>query len=259
VDRLCAGPLCKAIIAPSAQMRDTLVRVHRVAPEKVAVVHHGFELDELDPAVVDGTALRRELGLEGRTVLTAIGRYYWIKNQEALVRAFATVAPEAEKATLVLVGGGERKPLQVLARSLGIDDRVRILPARQDVPEVLAATDLFVHPALAESFGMVIVEAMAMGCPVVSTPVGIAPDLVESGVTGVFAADGSEHALALALREALSIRDRWPVMGNAARERSLEFSAAKMVACYEALYRRLLGHRGLASPEEILAESDNPA
>ena len=165
VDRLCAGPLCDAIIAPSAQMRDTLVRVHRVPPEKVTVVHHGFELDRLDPARADRDAVRRELGLDGRTVLTAIGRTYWIKNQEALVRAFARVAPAAPDATLVLAGAGDAGSLRALGRSLGVGDRIHCLGPRRDVVDLLAATDLFVHPARAESFAMVIVEAMAMATP----------------------------------------------------------------------------------------------
>jgi glycosyltransferase involved in cell wall biosynthesis len=241
VDRLCAGPLCDAVIAPSVQMRETLIRVHHVRSQKVAVIHHGFELGDLDPATVDREPVRRELGVEGQTVLTSIGRYYWIKNQASLVRAFAAIAPDMPDATLVLVGGGDASALRSLVQSLGLGARVRLLSARPDVPALLAATHLFVHPALAESFGMVIVEAMAMGCPVVSTPVGIAPEVVRDGVTGVLAADGSVGALASALRLALSRRDRWPEMGAAARKESRRFSAATMVESYERLYLQLLG------------------
>jgi glycosyltransferase involved in cell wall biosynthesis len=240
VDRLCAGPLSDAIIAPSPQMRDTLTRVHRVRADKVAVIRHGFELDALDPATVDAHQLRRELGLEGQTVLTSIGRYYWIKNQAGLVRAFASIASDAPDTTLVLVGGGDSTALRALVASLGLDARVRVLPSRQDIPALLAATDLFVHPAHAESFGMVIIEAMAMGCPVVSTPVGIAPEVVEHAVTGMLAADPEPGAIAAALREALSQRHRWDAMGDAARRRALQFSAAQMVGEYERLYLRLL-------------------
>jgi glycosyltransferase involved in cell wall biosynthesis len=241
VDRMCAGPLCDAVIAPSAQMRETLIRVQHVRSQKVAVIHHGFELADLNPATVDREPVRRELDVEGQTVLTSIGRYYWIKNQASLVRAFAAIAPDTPDATLVLVGGGDASELRSLIQSLGLGPRVRLLSARPDVPALLAATDLFVHPALAESFGMVIVEAMAMGCPVVSTPVGIAPEVVREGVTGELAADGSVGALASALSLALSRRDHWPEMGEAARKESQRFSAATMVESYERLYLELLG------------------
>lgn len=241
VDRLCAGPLCDAIIAPSVQMRDTLVRVHRVRPEKVTVAHHGFELDRLDPAKAHGDAVRRELGLDGRTVLTAIGRNYWIKNQEALVRAFARVAPEAPEATLVLAGPGDNGALRELSRSLGVDDRLHCLGPRGDVVDLLAATDLFVHPARAESFAMVIVEAMAMACPVVATPVGIAPEVVIDGRTGILSESPEPEGLARALKRALAVRERWGTMGEEARRSAAHFPAAAMVRSYEELYERLLG------------------
>ena len=239
-DRLCAGPLCDSIIAPSEQMQDTLVSVHRVRPEKVKVVHHGFELDRLDPERVDGARVRAELALDGRLVIGSIGRLYWIKNQESLVRAFATVAAGLPEAVLLLVGGGDPAPVLDLARTLDVEDRIVLIPRREDVPELLAAMDLFVHPALAESFGMVIVEAMAMARPVVSTPVGIAPVVVESGTTGVLAAGGRTDQLQLALSEALAVRADWPAMGAEARRRALEFPAARMVAQYEHHYERLL-------------------
>jgi len=240
VDRLCSGTLCDAVISPSQQMRDTFVQFHGVPPEKVKVVPHGFELEKLDPGSVDRSAVRAELELDGRTVITSIGRVYWIKNQAALVHAFARVTKDDPDAVLLLVGAGEYSSVRELARSLGVQDRVRTLPARGDVPALLAASDLFVHPALAESFAMVIVEAMAMACPVVSTPVGIAPDVVDDGRTGVLATGGAVDALTEALRTALSMRDSWPDWGAAARARALDFPADGMVRSYEALYLELL-------------------
>ena len=253
VERLCARSLCDAIIAPSGQMGETLVKFHRVPAEKVHVIHHGFELDRLNPDVVDGTQARAELGLEGKVVLTSIGRGYWMKNQEALLRAFVAISPRAPDAALLLVGHGDQVPLRGLARALGVQERVHFLGGRDDVPELLAATDLFVHPALAESFAMVIVEAMAMSCPVVSTPVGIAPEVVRDGETGVLAADGTTDALAAALLKALSMRERWAAMGAAARGVASEFPAGRMVRAYEALYMDLLIARPRRESRPVVA------
>jgi glycosyltransferase involved in cell wall biosynthesis len=240
VDRFLAGPMCDAVISPSAQMRNTLMSLYGVAPEKVWVIHHGFELDRLDPDSVDPSAVRAELGLDGRMVVTAVGRIYWIKNQGALIRAFAAATEGMPEAVLLLVGAGDPRDTKELVRSWGIAERVRILPRRRDIPEVLAATDLFVHPARAESFAMVIVEAMAMRCPVVSTPVGIAPEVVETGRTGVLARGDRHDALEAALREALALKDRWAAMGRSARQRALEFPADAMVSAYESLYLECL-------------------
>jgi FkbM family methyltransferase len=240
VDRLCGGPLCDAIIAPSAQMRDTFVDVHRVAAEKVVVVHHGFELDRIDRSRVDGNRVRAELGLEGRVVIGSIGRLFWMKNQDALVRAFAPIARRFPETVLLFVGPGDPVPLRDLGRSLGIDDQLRFLPVRDDIPDVLASLDLFVHPALAESFGMVIVEAMAMGVPVLSTPVGIAADVVRDGQTGMLAVDGRVESLARALEQMFELRGEWARMGATARLAAEAFPASAMIGEYERQYRRLL-------------------
>jgi glycosyltransferase involved in cell wall biosynthesis len=235
-ERLCAGPLADRIIAPSRQVADTLVATAKVRPEKIEVIHHGFDLDRFDRSSVDGQRVRRELGLSGATVLGAIGRNYRLKNYDALVRAFAPIAAEHPDARLVIAGPGGHADLEALAGDLEIADRVVLCGARSDVPDLLAAFDVFVHPAVAESFGMVIVEAMAAGRPVVATPVGIAPDAIEPGISGMLAADASSQALEAALGEMLRRREDWEAMGEAARRRAQAFPAAAMVKAYERLY-----------------------
>jgi glycosyltransferase involved in cell wall biosynthesis len=243
LDRVCARWLSDATIAPSEQMRATLLAVHGVPPRKVVTIHHGFELDRFDPARVDRDSVRAELGLEDRLVIGSIGRFYWIKNQEAVLRAFAAVAPGVPDATLVMAGAGDSTAVKELSRELGIDGRLLIVPFRSDVPELLAAFDLFVHPALAESFGQVIVEAMAMSRPVVSTPVGIAPEVIDEGKTGFLASGASVEAISEALRTAFRARERWPEIGRSASARAREFPAAAMVRRYEELYTSLLEER----------------
>jgi glycosyltransferase involved in cell wall biosynthesis len=119
---------------------------------------------------------------------------------------------------------------------VGLQDRVLVLPARDDVPELLAAIDLVVHPALAESFGLVVLEALAMARPIVSTPVGIAPDLLSDGRVGLLAADGTPENLEGALREALARRGDWAAMAEEGRRRARRFAAARMVRRYEEHY-----------------------
>jgi glycosyltransferase involved in cell wall biosynthesis len=238
-DRLCAGPLSDHIIAPSRDVAETMVSYLRTPRSKIEVVHHGFDLSRLNPEGVDGNAVRRELGLDGDVVLGSIGRLYWIKNQAALVRAFAAVAPDA---TLVLVGPGDQAPLRELAADLGVGDRVVLTGPRHDIPELLAAFDAFVHPAVAESFGMVIIEAMAMGRPIMSTPVGIARDVVDHE-TGVLTASASVSDLEKGLRDLLVSQAHWPALGAAASERARPFSATAMAAHYAQVYANLAAKR----------------
>jgi glycosyltransferase involved in cell wall biosynthesis len=239
-DMLCAGPLSDHIIAPSRNVAETMVEHLGVDRSKIEVIHHGFDLSRLDPERVSGEAVRRELGVEGRLVLGSIGRIYWVKNQEALVRAFAAAAPD--DARLVIAGPGDTSSLRATAVGLGVGDRVVLAGPRTDVPELLAAFDAFVHPAIAESFGMVIIEAMAMGRPVMSTPVGIAGETVDPTI-GVLAASGSDADLERALRALLAERDQWGAMSVAARQRAADFSPTAMARRYAEVYDSWLHER----------------
>jgi glycosyltransferase involved in cell wall biosynthesis len=239
-ERVCVGPLSDHIIAPSGSVAETLVGYAHASAAKIEVVHHGFDMTRLDPSRVDGARVRGELGLENALVFGAVGRLYWLKNQSALVEAFPAVVAAAPDAQLVIVGGGDAAPLVALASRLGISENVSVLSVRNDVPELLAAFDVFVHPAIAESFGMVIVEAMAMERPVVSTRVGIAPDVIESGVNGLLSAGSDRAMLERAMLEMLEIRPRWLDMGTAARGSVVGWTAERMAARYEELYEAWL-------------------
>lgn len=238
-ERLCAGPLSDHIIAPSQAVAETLVRWAHVPKSKIEVVHHGFDLARLDPSAVNGGGVRRELGLEGVIVFGAIGRIYRLKNYVALIDAFAAVLGPTSEARLVIAGPGDATGLKAHAAALGIRDRVVFTGPRHDVPELLAAFDVFVHPAIAESFGMVIVEAMAMGLPVLSTPVGIACEVIDD-TNGFVSAGCDAAALARGLRELFELRQYWPEMGAAARLRVEGFTAERMARRYDELYERWL-------------------
>lgn len=240
LDRFAACRLADVVIAPSPEMAETFLGVYGCPPHKVEVIEHGIDLERFDPAAVDVDKFRSELGLEDKLVIGAISKHFWVKNLAALVLAFASIAPSRANAHLVILGIGDRLPLRRLAQEVGVADRVSILEPRTDVPEVLAAFDLFVHPAVAESFGFAVVEAMAMQRLVVATPVGIAGDVIEDGVSGILIEGTDAPAIERALRKALAAHDRWPAMAAEARRRSLRFTPERWVRAHEALYERRL-------------------
>ena len=240
LDRLAACRLADVVIAPSQEMAETFLSVYRCQPRRVEVIEHGIDLTRFDPVVVDAGTVRRQLGLEGKLVIGAISKHFWVKNLAALVEAFASLSAGRPDLHLVILGLGDRMPLSRLADGLGATHRVSILEPRPDVPEVLAAFDLFVHPALAESFGLAVVEAMAMGRPTVATPVGIARDVIEDEVSGIRIHGMDAGAIEQALRRALASRDRWPAMGVEARRRALRFTPERWVREHEELYERRL-------------------
>jgi glycosyltransferase involved in cell wall biosynthesis len=240
-ERLACGPLSDHIIAPSKQVAATLAELAHARPEKVEIVHHGFDLERLDPAAVDGSSVRRELGLDGKLAFGAIGRIYPLKNYPALLEAFAVALAGVGDTRLVIAGPGDTSSLARQAKRLGIDEQVVFAGAREDVPQLLAALDAFVHPAIAESFGMVIVEAMAMARPVLSTPVGIAPEVIEQRQTGVLGIGSGVAALSDGLRELVAVRPRWKEIGAAARIAVSGFTATGTAAQQMELYRAWSG------------------
>ena len=243
-DKLCAGPLSDHIVAPSENVAETIVRYLGTPRRKIEVIHHGFDMARFAASSSDRSAVRSELGLEGKVVVGSVGRLYWLKNQEALVRAFAGVGTDA---VLVIAGPGDPAPLQALSQALGVDDRVLVVGSRADVPALLAAFDVFAHPAIAESFGMVIIEALATGLPTMATPVGIVPEVIDAS-TGVMAASPSVPDLEAALRGLLSRQGDWAEMGQVARSRVSGFTATAMARQHARLYSRWLAQAVASAP-----------
>ncbi len=248
VDRFMARRLADVVVAPSPEMGETFVNLYGCDPHKVEVIEHGLDLTRFDPARADPQAVRAELGLDGKVILGTISKHFWIKNLDALAHAFARIAADRADVHLVVLGIGDSSGFAGLVSRLGLQGRVTVLAPRQDVPDVLAACDMFVHPALAESFGFVVVEAMAMARPVVAMPVGIAREVIEDGVSGVTISATDPSSICAAITRALACRDRWPELGAEARRRALRFTPERWVTRHETLYETRL--RG-ANPERV--------
>jgi glycosyltransferase involved in cell wall biosynthesis len=238
-DRLCSGPLSDRIIVPSQQAAETLQQFTATASSKIDVVHLGLDLERFDPATASPKAVRKEFGLCDVPLFVALGRLFPLKNYERLIEAFARVQPQIPDAVLMIVGDGDPQPLRRAAEAFGVADSVVMPGRRRDVPDLLAAADVFVHPSMAETFARVIVEAMAMGRPVVSTPVGIAPEIVETGVTGVLAPGPAVPDLETALNTIIALRPRWPGLGETARGRATGFTLRAMASAYSSIYRSM--------------------
>jgi len=245
-ERLCGGPLSDRVIAPSLQVVRTLERWANVPAAKIEVVHHGFDLESIARGARRRDEIRARLGLGDRIVIGSVGRLYRLKNQAALVDAFAAVAAQDPRLLLLIAGRGDPEPLRARAAAAGVGRQITFAGPVDDVPGLLAACDAFAHPALAESFGMTIVEAMAAGLPLLVTPVGIAPELIEQGVTGILCEDASARALERGLRALLGMRARWPELGAGAATAVAGFTATAMADRYGQLYRRWL-QRSLGS------------
>lgn len=255
------GPVMSALLRAAerllAQLTDRIVtltdrgarehvRYGIAGPEKFATIPSGIDLAPFRAVRVDIAVKRKDLRLppEGPIVGT-VGRLVAVKGHAWLLRAAPRVLAEFPKTCFVLIGDGPLlDELRRLAAALGVGPHVVFLGARQDVPECLAALDLFVFPSLNEGMGRALIEAMAVGCPVVATRVGGVPDIVVDGTTGVLVPPCDERALAEAVLAMLRDSRRRAAYGEAAKRYADErFDANTMVKTIERLYDAVLRER----------------
>ncbi len=209
---------------------------------KVRCIHNGVDLARFTPRPPEA-GYRRALGLpEGGPVVASIGRFVPYKGYAHLIEAAALVARARPDAHWLLVGEGEQRgELERRCRTLGMDGKIHFTGWREDVPEILAASDVFVMPSLAEHFGRVLVEAMAMGKPLVATDAGGTPEIVLHGETGLLVPPGRPEPLAGAVLALLNDSARAERLGTAGCRRArAAFSLARHAASVEALYEELL-------------------
>lgn len=188
--------------------------------------------------------IRRELGIPaGAVVITWVARFIHDKNPLPLIRAFARVQSTHSDTWLILVGDGPaRESAQRLAAELGISGKVVFPGFRSDVPDILAASDIFSLPSIKEGLPVSLIEAMAMRNAVIATDVQGCIDVVTHGRDGLLVnLQGLEDGLASAMLELLDDpekRKRLAAQGRATVEE--RFNATEMARKIEALYRKVL-------------------
>lgn len=232
----------KAVIAPTAAVaREAIAR--GAPPDRVHQIPLGYELGAIAPDPGKVVRLREELGLNGRLSGVTVGRLAWEKDHETALRAWALVGRSRAGAILLVVGEGPRRaPLERLARELGIADVVRFIGQRSDVPALLTAADVVIHTSLTESTGQVLLEALAVGRPLVSTPVGAVAQYLRDRVHCLVVPFRDPVATAAAIDRVASDPALGHRLGAAGRAAVLEvFDIRRMVRAYEALYASVVG------------------
>jgi glycosyltransferase involved in cell wall biosynthesis len=236
-----ANRRCDRIIAISRHLGDFVQRVEGVKPEKIVPIHYGMMVSA--GWAGDSEGIRRELSLGGdERLVLSIGRLTEQKGHRYLLEAWRRISSECPRGRLLLVGDGPaRERLTRHAERLGVAGSVIFLGWRKDVPRLLEAGDVVVHPSLWEGFGLVLLEAMAAGKPVVGTNVSAIPEIVADGGTGLLVPPRDPSALAEAVLRLLRDAGLRSAMGCAGRERvNREFTVDKMVSAHEAVYGRVL-------------------
>jgi glycosyltransferase involved in cell wall biosynthesis len=222
-----------AVVAVSLDTKRHLDDRLGLRPDVVQVVANGVFVP---PG--DRDRVRRELGVQqGELLVMASGSLVERKGHAVLIRALAGLDRALPWRLAIAGQGQEREALELLAASLDVADRVHILGFRDDMPDVLAATDICAMPSLWEGLPLALLEAMAAGKPIVASETSGIPEAMTSGREGLLTAPGDVGALGAALDQMLrdpALRAR---LGRAAAARAAaEFSLDAMITRYETLY-----------------------
>jgi L-malate glycosyltransferase len=201
---------------------------------RIHVVPNGISIDRFPP---------RPVLLRPATTIVTVANLRTEKAHEVLLAAAARLTPRHRQLRFVIAGDGPRAvELRALASRLGLDRHVEFLGHREDVPALLAESDVFVLPSRSEAFPNGAIEAMAAGLPVVASRVGGLLDLVDEGRTGLLVPPDDPAALASAIESLVVSPARAAAIGAAARDEvARRYSFDRMVRSFEDLFLSQLG------------------
>jgi glycosyltransferase involved in cell wall biosynthesis/protein-tyrosine-phosphatase len=227
LERMALRARADAIIAVSEHVASSL-RAQQFDPQLIFRIHNGVDLDKVK-ANRSRDEVRHEFGLGAdRLVVGTVGRLTAVKGHERLLRAAQIIRRQNPRAAFFIVGDGPRREeLVSLAVRLGIADACIFTGSRRDTYDLVAAMDIFTLPSLSEGTPMALLEAMALGVPVVATAVGGVPEIVEDGINGLLVDSGDDDALAHACLELAANQLSARSLAARARLRATEFSAER--------------------------------
>lgn len=237
------------------------------ASNRVRVIYTGIDLHRFAPVAGERERVRAELGIApDQFTLGIVGQITPRKGQLELVKAFAQALPQIPGATLLIVGAPlftqedheYLRESQRAAEELGVASQVKFIGVRKDVAAVMQALDLLVLNSKAEPFGLVLLEAMACGTPVLATAVDGVLELMEHKVSGWLTLAQDEPALVNALIElGNNVQLRRDILRRAQQDVVPRFSGEKFIAQVEHLYQQVGQQEEISRIQELLAETSS--
>jgi D-inositol-3-phosphate glycosyltransferase len=239
---------CQRILAPTEREKDNLITYYNAPPEKIGVAPCGVNLDLFQP--MDRAAARQSLGFDDHeSIVLYVGRFDPIKGIDRLLEA-VTHLQDHRRLRLVIIGGDgpdtpEYQNLQRMTRKSGIQNRVTFVGRieQKHLPPYYSAADVLVVPSYYESFGLVGLESLACGTPVVATEVGAMRSILRDGETGQIVAHANPRSLAKAIEPFITGSSAKQLPADRVRASVLKFGwsnvAAAVIDEYDTLLRQM--------------------
>lgn len=230
------------IVAVANKSRRYLLDREKMNQRKVVTIFNGID-EKIFASKASGESVRAGLGLAPERPLAGIvARLDPIKNHTCLIRAMKLVIRSIPEAVLLVMGDGPIKQQLVrLTAKLELQDTVRFLGNRADIPELLDLMDVYTLPSFSEGLSLTLIEACASGTPIVATDVGGNSEIVIHNRNGLLVPSDNPQALAKALIRIFSNKKEAETMGAEGRKIfQAHFTLKQMVRAYEALYKDTL-------------------
>ena len=258
------GKWVNSVVTVSSSLEKELGRKWKIKLEKFSTIPNGVDLEGFNRDF-QSEKIRKELKLRpDALVVLSVGGLRPVKDHETLIRGFAKIEPDFSNVYLLIVGReyvqGVQANLESLAQKMGVREKVLFLGVRQDIPQLMQLSHVYINTSLFEGMSNTILEAMASGRPVIATRVGGNPELVKDKVTGYLIEPKSAEELAARLRELLRNSELASAMGSAGRKGAEQnHSMSAMVHRYQTLYqemwlrRRQKGHSFNENVKKVIA------
>jgi len=237
--------LCDQIVLPTQKEKEHLIQYYHAPADKIRIVPCGVDLELFKP--MDKLSVRRHLGFHvNDLIILYVGRYSPIKGLDRLLKSFSYLRrPLLPR--LVMVGGDGKhssmfKQLQCKAKALHIENRLMFAGRvdQQILSQYYSAADVLVVPSYYESFGLVALEALACGTPVVTTSVGAMEDIVKDGITGYVATDPNPQHFAGCIEAILQMQKQNGLSPSKIRASVSEFTWSRSASLLLEAYRAAL-------------------
>lgn len=230
------------IIAVSHANQKMLEEIYPEMIGRLTTIHNGIE-----KFIAIGESkkqqIRREIFRAGpeTKVILGIGTLHERKGFKYLIGAYAKIHKDFSNSRLVIAGEGpERESLENLIKNLNISDKVFLIGQSEDVPSLMQSANLMALPSLKEAFGLVILEAMQAGLPIIASQVGGIPEIISSSELGLLIEPANKNKLVKALTKLLSKKDLADQLRIKGLEHWKKFSASKMAKKTSQIYQEIL-------------------